>query len=80
MRWLNSIQTKDIRPEATCFLDYVNGHHGSGQVPYGKGRHSVNRMDMDYEQHANRLLEDDIISCIEYGRPEELIGLYQTVI
>jgi len=78
MRWLNSIPNYDISRFRgnLCFLDYaLNGqNHDPVQVPYetqGKGISSI-EMDMDYEQHANRLLEDDIISCIEYGRPEEL--------
>jgi AraC-like DNA-binding protein len=78
LRWFGSIPNYDIlRFRGNLhFLDHaLNGQSREPvQVPYRENDTAIISIEfeMDYEQHTNRLLEDDVMACIEYGRPDEL--------
>lgn len=78
LRWFGSIPSYDIRRFRgnLRFLDIaLNGQSREPvQVPYRENDAAIISIEfeMDYEQHTNRLLEDDVMACIEYGRPDEL--------
>ncbi|MCL1819668.1 MAG: helix-turn-helix transcriptional regulator [Oscillospiraceae bacterium] len=84
--WLNSTPLCDLRRFRAMlfYLDYLlNGVSGRDLafVPYIKGSVDVKEPQPlpDYIEHFNDVLEKELISCVEYGKPELLESMFSKI-